>query len=51
MIGRFGGSITQHGLVLANSPSCSYTNYCFAPDGVQAKMGAVGERTGSKAVP
>jgi len=43
-------SITQHGLVLDNSSSCHYIGYCFAPDGVQAKMGAVGDRTGSKAV-
>jgi hypothetical protein len=40
-----------HGLVLDNSSSCHYIGYCFAPDGVQAKMEAIGDRTGSKAVP
>jgi len=56
MIGIFDQSITQSfshplSMVLDNSSFCHYISYCFAPDGVQANMGAVGDRTGSKAVP
>jgi hypothetical protein len=38
-------------LVLDNSSFCYYIGCGFAPDGVQAKMGEVSARTGSKAVP